>query len=265
MVTAAGVVALGAAAAGRRAMACAAGAAWLAGTAEFAARRIVPGPRTRGEVAAMVATSAVLPVAAVVHAARGWARVPSQLRPGGPVPQPALRRPAAVLFDRDGTLIEDVPYNGDPDRVTPLPGAREALARLRRLGIPTAVISNQSGVARGYVTMEQVAAVNRRVEDLLGPLGPWEVCPHAPEDGCGCRKPAPGLVHRAAARLRVRPEDVVVIGDIGSDVDAAEACGATAVLVPTDRTRADERARARHIASSLPGALDLVLGRGGPA
>ncbi len=267
-----------AAASGSRRVARAAAAAWALGTAEFAARRIAPGPRTVGEVGAMTATSAVLPAVAVANVVRGWLRLPGQLRAGGPAPgrarpaddggpgggRPAApgasRPPAAVLFDRDGTLIQDVPYNGDPDRVVPMPGAAEALARLRRLGVPTAVISNQSGIGRGYLTWQQVEAVNRRVEDLLGHLGPWEVCPHAPEDGCACRKPAPGLVERAAARLRVQPEDVAVIGDIGADVEAAEACGATAVLVPTMRTRVEEHARARHVAASLPAALDLLLG-----
>ncbi len=127
-------------------------------------------------------------------------------------------RPAAVLFDRDGTLVLDVPYNGDPDRVEPVPGAASALARLRAAGVPTAVVSNQSGIARGLLTEAQVRAVNARVEELLGPLGPWAWCPHGPDDGCDCRKPAPGLILRAAARLGVDPARCVVIGDIGADV-----------------------------------------------
>src|SRR5690348_5559568 len=112
-------------------------------------------------------------------------------------------RPAAVLLDRDGTLVVDVAYNGDPDRVTPVPGAAEALARLRDAGVALALVSNQSGVARGLLTLAEVEAVNRRLEDLIGPVGPWLVCPHGPDDGCGCRKPAPGLVLAAAAALGV--------------------------------------------------------------
>jgi len=256
--TAAALAAVGAAVTRRAALARAFAVAWAAGTVEFTARRVAPGPRTAREVAAMGATSALIPFAATGQWARGWARVPAQLRRGGPS-RSRRRVPAAVLFDRDGTLVEDVPYNGDPSRVAPMPGAREALEQLRRRGIPTAVVSNQSGIGRGYVTWEQVEAVNRRVEDLLGPLGPFEVCPHTPEDACGCRKPLPGLVQRAVARLDVRAEDVVVIGDIGPDVDAAEACGATGVLVPTERTRAEERARARHVAATLRDAIELVL------
>jgi histidinol-phosphate phosphatase family protein len=171
--------------------------------------------------------------------------------------------PAAVLFDRDGTLVHDVAYNGDPRRVRPMPGARDALERLRAAGVGLAVISNQSGVGRGLITEDQVAAVNRRIEALLGPLGPWLVCPHAPEDGCECRKPAPGLVVAAAEALGVPTQRCAVVGDIGADVEAARAVGARAVLVPTERTRRDEVAAAPETAPDLPGAVSLLLG-GGP-
>jgi histidinol-phosphate phosphatase family protein len=171
--------------------------------------------------------------------------------------------PAAVLLDRDGTLVVDEPYNGDPGRVVPMPGAREALERLRAAGIQTAVVSNQSGVARGLVTPEQVEAVNRRIEELLGPVGPWLVCPHAPHEGCECRKPAPGLVFRAAKVLGVEPARCTVIGDVGADVEAAHAAGARAVLVPTPRTRPEEIQSAPEVALDLPAAVELVLGGSG--
>ena len=100
----------------------------------------------------------------------------------------------AVLFDRDGTLVVDVPYNGDPQLVRPMAGALEALDRVRAAGLATGVLSNQSGVARGLLTLDQVASVNRQVEQLLGPFDVWEICPHGPEDGCACRKPAPGMI-----------------------------------------------------------------------
>jgi HAD superfamily hydrolase (TIGR01662 family) len=164
-----------------------------------------------------------------------------------------------VLFDRDDTLVVDVPYNGDPDRVVPVPGARAALDRLRAAGIPTGVVSNQSGIARGLLTRAQVDAVNERMEALLGPLGPIQYCPHGPEDGCVCRKPAPGLVLLAAARLGVDPSRCAVIGDIGADVGAAAAAGARGVLVPTARTRQEEVAAAPERAANLAEALDLLL------
>ncbi len=244
--SAAAALAAVAAALGHRRVAAAAGLAWAAATADFAWRRIAPGPRTPREVATMVATSAAIPPAATWHALRGLRGRGRLLddRVRAPRPRPASApRPRAVLLDRDGTLVVDVPYNGDPARVRPMPGAAEAVDRLRREGVATAVVSNQSGVARGYIADGQVAAVNRRVEDLLGDLGPWLICPHAPEDGCACRKPRPGLVIRAARALGVAPAECVVIGDIGADVDAARAAGARAVLVPTPRTRAEEVAR----------------------
>jgi histidinol-phosphate phosphatase family protein len=165
-----------------------------------------------------------------------------------------------VLLDRDDTLVVDVPYNGDPSRVVPVPTARAALARLRAAGLPTAVVSNQSAVGRGLITRAQMEAVNRRVEELLGPLGPWCVCPHRAEDACGCRKPAPGLVHQAAAALGVDPRDCVLVGDVGSDVAAATAAGARSVLVPTPRTRPEEVAAAPAVAPDLLAAVDLILG-----
>jgi histidinol-phosphate phosphatase family protein len=167
----------------------------------------------------------------------------------------------AVLLDRDGTLIEDVPYNGDPDKVRPVPGARAALDRLRAAGLRLGVVSNQSGLARGLFDEHDLARVNARVEELLGPFDTWRVCPHDDGAGCGCRKPAPGLVRTAAHDLGTTPERCVVIGDIGGDVRAALAAGATAVLVPNPATRPEELAEAPAVAHSLPDAVDLVLRR----
>jgi histidinol-phosphate phosphatase family protein len=240
-----------------------AGLGWWVGTVELAWARIVPGPRTPGEVAAMAVTSVLIPPAATWHWLVGWWRLRGVLGDTARAPRPGPARPAAVLFDRDGTLVADVPYNGDPGRVVPMPGAREALARLRAAGVATAVVSNQSGVARGRLRPEQVEAVNRRVEELLGPLGPWLVCPHGPADGCRCRKPAPGLIEAAASALGVEPRDCVVIGDIGADVEAAKAAGARAVLVPTPVTRPEEVADAPEVAPDLPAAVALILGPDG--
>ncbi|HYH31114.1 MAG TPA: HAD family hydrolase, partial [Pseudonocardia sp.] len=158
-------------------------------------------------------------------------------------------------------LVVDVPYNGDPARVQPMPGAREALDRLRAAGVRLAVVSNQSGIARGLLSREQVDAVNGRIEALLGPLGPWLVCPHGPDDGCDCRKPAPGLVLQAAELLGVAPERCAVVGDIGADVEAARAAGARGVLVPTPRTRREEVHEAPEVAPDLASAVELLLGR----
>lgn len=167
----------------------------------------------------------------------------------------------AVLFDRDGTLVVDVPYNGDPSRVTPMPGAKAVLDALRADGIATGVISNQSGIARGLITAANVAAVNARVEELLGPFDVWEVCPHSEQDGCDCRKPAPGMVQSACRKLGIQESEAALIGDIGADVLAAEAAGATGVLVPTPVTRAEEVAEAQFVARNLAEAVSLLSER----
>ncbi|MFI7275323.1 HAD-IIIA family hydrolase [Streptomyces sp. NPDC049879] len=167
--------------------------------------------------------------------------------------------PGAVLFDRDGTLIVDVPYNADPALVRPMPGARAALDALRARGVAVGVVTNQSGVARGLFGRDGVAAVRRRTEELLGPFAVWAVCPHGPEDGCGCRKPAPGLVLAACDRLGVPPARTAVVGDIGADLGAAAAAGARGVLVPTRATRREEIAAAGEKAHDLPGAVALLL------
>jgi len=167
----------------------------------------------------------------------------------------------AVLFDRDGTLIVDVPYNGDPDRVEPMPGAQAALDRLRRAGLRLGVVTNQSGLARGRFSTAQLAAVNRRVEQLLGPFDTWQICPHDDRAGCRCRKPAPGLVESAAAELGVSADRCVVVGDIGRDMTAALAAGAAGVLVPTPVTLPDEIAAAPAVADDLASAAGLILRR----
>ncbi|MFF3437804.1 HAD-IIIA family hydrolase [Streptosporangium sp. NPDC002721] len=172
---------------------------------------------------------------------------------------PGRTRPAAVLFDRDGTLVVDVPYNRDPGLVRPMPGARAALDRLRRRGVPIGVVTNQSGVARGLIGVEELHEVNSRVETLLGPFDVWAVCSHGEDDGCGCRKPAPGLIVRAAAILGVNARDCVVIGDIGRDMDAARAAGARGILVPTSRTLPREVATAPETAADLVSAVERVI------
>ncbi len=168
----------------------------------------------------------------------------------------------AVLFDRDHTItVDDPPFNGDPDKVVPVPGARDAVARLRARGIPVGVVTNQSGIGLGLLTVEQVEAVNARADALVGPFDTWQYCPHRPADECSCRKPAPGMVLRAADVLGVAPQKVVVIGDTAMDVGAAEAAGAIGILIPTERTLPSERKQVRLVRPSLGEAVDWVLAR----
>lgn len=291
---AAGLGGLTALATGRRTAATLLLGGWAALTGRFAAERIVPGPRTPREVAAMLATSVAIPPAAVGHWLRGAIaarRLPDRRplptagppapaeptepatstapadtddpAPGGRIPARPSRRDAtpveAVLFDRDGTLVIDVPYNGDPERVTLVPGARAAVERLRAAGIAVGLVSNQSGIARGLLTPAQVDAVNARVAELVGPLDPILYCPHGPDDGCACRKPQPGMVLRALRALDVPAARCAVIGDIGADVEAARAAGARGILVPTAVTRPQEVAAAPEVAADLREAVDRLL------
>jgi len=170
----------------------------------------------------------------------------------------------AVLLDRDGTLVVDVPYNGDPGLVRPMPGARSAVERLRGAGLRLGVVSNQSGIGRGLLTEEQVDAVDARVRELLGPFDVWMRCPHTAEAGCGCRKPQPGLVLAACAALDILPSEAVVVGDIGADVGAATTAGSASVLVPTPATRPEEIAAAPRVAADLDEAARLILADAAP-
>ncbi|GAA4696080.1 histidinol-phosphate phosphatase family domain-containing protein/HAD-superfamily hydrolase, subfamily IIIA [Promicromonospora umidemergens] len=237
-----------------------AGSAWAGLTAAFAAQRLAPGPRPGDddygpELRRMVLTSVLIPFAAVGRRLLGtwrWRRALGGNVPAWPLP---IR---AVLFDRDGTLVHDVPYNGDPDAVEPMPGARRLLDGLRADGLRIGVVSNQSAIGRGLLTSAQVDAVDERVGRLLGPFDTWQRCPHRPEDECACRKPEPGLVLRAAAELRMFPAECVVVGDIGSDVGAAVASGARSVLVPTEVTRREELSAAPVVAATLEEVVTLL-------
>lgn len=176
----------------------------------------------------------------------------------------ALAKDRAVrglLFDRDDTIVIDVPYNADPHRVVPVPGAHRAVERARAAGLRVGVVTNQSAIAKGLATREQVDATNARVDELVGPFDVWCVCPHDAGDGCSCRKPRPGMVLDAARRLGLEPSELVVVGDIGADVGAAAAAGAQGILVPTERTRAEEVDAATTVATDLAAAVDLVLAR----
>jgi len=249
--TISGTLAMGAAIARHPRIASAAGCAWLVGVTELATARIRPGPRDRREVHRMLLTSVAIPPAATWHTLTGLWRH-RKARPWQGVPE-------LVLFDRDGTLVSDVPYNAEPARVAPLIGAREALQRLRAAGVRTGVVTNQSGVASGRIVPAQLAAVNDRVEQLLGPFDVWRVCLHGRDDGCDCRKPAPGMIKSACEELGIPTERCVVVGDIGTDVEAAEAAGATGVLVPTGVTLATEVAAARYVQRDLDAAASWLL------
>ncbi|MBX3204663.1 MAG: HAD family hydrolase [Labilithrix sp.] len=140
----------------------------------------------------------------------------------------------ALFLDRDGTLIRDVGYPRDPASVELVPGVVEALSTARELGYKLAIVSNQSGVARGLIQPAEARAVQARVDELFAARavsfdGAW-FCFHGPDEGCRCRKPAPGLILDAASALEVDRARSIMVGDKPSDVDAGIAAGCAAVL-----------------------------------
>jgi histidinol-phosphate phosphatase family protein len=251
-ITASGALAVASLLSGRRRLATAGALGWLVGTLELARHRIVPGPRTADEIRRMMLTSAAIPAAATWHLLRGI-RLHHDAPPWRGIPE-------LVLLDRDGTLIEDVPYNGDPALVRPLPGVREALDRLRAEGVRLMIVTNQSGIGRGVISEQQADAVDNRVIELLGPFEAVLRCPHSPDDRCECRKPGPDLIKQALASTGVHPDRAVMIGDIGSDVDAAKHAGVSGILVPTLRTRREEVDAAPRTCAGLVQAVDQLLG-----
>lgn len=145
------------------------------------------------------------------------------------------RNECAVFLDKDGTLIEDVPYNVDPALVALAPGAGFALECLAARGFRMIVVSNQSGVAEGRFAEHALRAVERRIAELLEPSGvaieAFYYCVHARAAGCECRKPRPGLLQRAAAELDVPLSASWLIGDILDDVEAGRRAGCRAALI----------------------------------
>jgi D-glycero-D-manno-heptose 1,7-bisphosphate phosphatase len=142
-----------------------------------------------------------------------------------------------LLLDRDGTLIEERHYLHDPDGVVLLPGARDLLSTARDLGWGVVILTNQSGVARGKMTLDDVHAVHDRMLSLLGDPELTHnhifTCPHGPEDNCDCRKPLPGLALQASRRFEIDFPHSLVIGDRVRDLEVGRAVGARSVLVRT--------------------------------
>ena len=146
---------------------------------------------------------------------------------------PAPRRLA--LIDRDGTIIVDKVYLSDPDGIEFAPGAIEGLRLLRDAGFALVLITNQSGIARGYFDAATLERIHDRLQSMLLAEGlrleAIYFCPHGPDDGCDCRKPAPGMVTKAMRDLGFHPDEVVVVGDSDADMGAAKAAGVAGVRV----------------------------------
>jgi histidinol-phosphate phosphatase family protein len=192
----------------------------------------------------------------------------------------AAKRCRAVFLDKDGTLVEDISYNVDPCRVQLMAGAAAGLLPLHAAGYRLIVVSNQSGAARGYFPEAALNGVRRRLGELLAPHGVqlhgYYWCPHHPEGVvpdlamvCDCRKPAPGLLLRAAAELGISLDASWLIGDILDDVEAGRRAGCRTVLLDNGhetRWRLTPGRRPHHVAADLEEAAQCILAHdhGGP-
>lgn len=173
-----------------------------------------------------------------------------------------------IVLDRDGTLNADPEdFLRSPEDWTPIPGALEAVARLNQGGWRVVVATNQSGLGRGLFDVATLNAVHARMHKELAAAGARVeavfFCPHAPEDGCDCRKPAPGLFQQIARRMKLAPASIVAAGDSVRDAMAAAAAGCEAHLIaagPAAEVRADLPPGTR-IHPDLGAFADFVLAR----
>jgi D-glycero-D-manno-heptose 1,7-bisphosphate phosphatase len=174
----------------------------------------------------------------------------------------------AVFLDRDGVVIEDAHYLADPAQVRLLPGAAEAIARLNRLGIPVIVATNQAGVAHGLFPESCVAAVHRRLDELLAEhdahVDRYDYCPHHPAAKvpkyrvvCACRKPSPGMLLRAAEECGIDLGRSYLLGDKLSDLEAGRRAGCRVLLVRTGYGAEMERRLGQLGLDRIPVAADL--------
>jgi D-glycero-D-manno-heptose 1,7-bisphosphate phosphatase len=170
-----------------------------------------------------------------------------------------------AILDRDGTINEEVGYVLHPAEMKLIPGAAEAIRRLRDLGLGVVVITNQSPIGRGLLTEQRLRDIHDRLRGLLADAGASidgiEFCPHTPDDVCACRKPAIGMVERAARALEFDPADSFVIGDHAGDMRLGRAIGATTILVLTGHGREEcpeAEPFAHHTVSDLPAAARVI-------
>lgn len=143
----------------------------------------------------------------------------------------------AVFLDRDGTINDDKGYINHPDRIELIPRSGEAIRRLNKIGILTIIVSNQSGVARGYFKKGLLPVINKRLEDLLKAKKAYiddiYCCYHHPEDNCSCRKPKPAMLKKAAKKFSLDLKKCFVVGDKYSDIVLGHNAGAKSILVLT--------------------------------
>lgn len=165
-----------------------------------------------------------------------------------------------VILDRDGTINEDRDdFVKSADEWVPLPGAIEAIARLNHAGWHTVIATNQSGLGRGTFDMAALNAMHAKMNQALarhsGRVDAVFFCPHAPEDGCHCRKPLPGLFEQIGERFGIALRDVPVVGDSLRDLQAGAAVGCRPHLVRTGKAARLDEAQIAALCAQVPGTL----------
>jgi D-glycero-D-manno-heptose 1,7-bisphosphate phosphatase len=170
-----------------------------------------------------------------------------------------------VLLDRDGTIIVERHYLSDPNHVELLPGAMTGLRQLNKLGLGLVVVTNQSGVGRGFFDEGQLDRIHGRMYELLVREGVIldgiYYCPHVPEDECDCRKPGTKLVRRAAQIHAFDPVAAFVIGDKDIDIELGINVGATTLLVRTGygaQVATDPKVNADYVVDDLAAAAAMI-------
>ena len=168
-----------------------------------------------------------------------------------------------VLIDRDGTLNVEKEYLSDPDQLELIPGVGPALRRLQESGFGICVVTNQSGIARGYFDLDRLGQIHDRLKTILTAEGVTldgiYICPHGPKDECTCRKPLPGMIQAAMAEHGFDPTLATVIGDKEADIGMGKAMGATTFLVRTGYGRDYEaHTAANHVVDDLPAAVEII-------
>lgn len=172
-----------------------------------------------------------------------------------------------VLLDRDGTINVEKNYLSSPEQLELLPQSAAGIRQLRQLGLTPVVVSNQSGIGRGYFDLETLERIHARLNELLNeqaaPLEAIYFCPHTPADKCACRKPAPELAHRAARDLDADLSHSFMIGDNHSDIELGQRVGAVTILVRTGygaRIEAEQKVRPDYVADDLLDAARIIRG-----
>ncbi len=168
-----------------------------------------------------------------------------------------------MFLDKDGTLVVNVPYNVDPARIVLARGAEHAVRRLSTHGFRVIVVSNQPGAALGIFPEEALKGVRAHLEKALPALDGFYYCPHRPEAGCGCRKPDPGLLERAAGEHALDLSASWMVGDILDDIEAGRRAGCRTVLLDVGNEtewRMSEARRPNHVAADLVEAAAIIVG-----